>query len=122
MWGRKEKEMLEMWADLLEQIEQIPRNPHRSLRPRNDVQVNEENGTITLTAELAGVGKDEVNIEVSDKTVTIEAKSDKKKFNWERTFDFELYPDSTKATMVNGILDITIDKKAKASVKKIDIE
>jgi len=126
MWGRRDKEMLDMWADLLHQIESLPRAGQDSkfwngLRS-NDVQVNEENGTVTITAELAGVGKDEVNIEVSNRTVTIEAKSDKKTFDWDRTFNYELDPDSTQATMVNGILDMSIEKKEKTSAKKIEIE
>ena len=111
---------MDMWADLLNQIEQVPR-PSR-FQQRNDVQVNEENGTVTITAELAGVGKDEVNVEVSNRTVTVEAKNDKKTFNWDRTFEFELDPDSTKATMVNGILDMSIEKKEKTSAKKVKIE
>ena len=115
-----------MWADLLHQIESLPRAGQdrkfwNGLRS-NDVQVNEENGTVTITAELAGVGKDEVNIEVSNRTVTIEAKSDKKTFDWDRTFNYELDPDSTQATMVNGILDMSIEKKEKTSAKKIEIE
>jgi HSP20 family protein len=120
MWDRQTRDMMDMWADLLNQIEQVPR-PSR-FQPRNDVQVNEENGTVTITAELAGVGKDEVNVEVSNRTVTIEAQNDKKTFNWDKTFEFELDPDSTQATMVNGILDMSIEKKEKTSAKKVKIE
>jgi len=121
MWNRREKDMLDMWVDLLNTIEL----ESRYTRPdflRNDVQVNEENGTLTITAELAGVGKDEVNVEVSSSTVSIDASTDKKNFNWNRSFDYELDPESTKATMVNGILDLVIEKKEKTSSKKIEIE
>ena len=31
-------------------------------------------------------------------------------------------PESVKATMVNGILDMTIEKKEKTSAKKVEIE
>jgi HSP20 family protein len=120
MWDRQTRDMLEMWQDLLDQIEAVPR-PSR-FQQRNDVQVNEENGTLTITAELAGVGKDEVNVEVSNRTVSIEAKNEKKTFKWDKTFDYELDPDSTEATMVNGILDMSIEKKEKTSAKKIEIE
>jgi len=126
MWDRNTREMMEMWADLLNEIEMVGRNPNtrttRFSAQRNDVQVNEENGTITITAELAGLDKDQVDIEVSNRTVTIKADSERKNFTWDRTFTYEVDPESVKATMVNGILDMSIEKKEKTSAKKIEIE
>jgi HSP20 family protein len=123
MYGRDADRMLDMWMDLLSQIEQVPSGRHAiSTLRRNDVSVNEENGTITITAELAGLDKEQVDVEVSNRTVTIVANSDRKNFKWEETFKGELDPDSTKATMVNGILDLVIEKKEKTSAKKISIE
>ena len=123
MYGRDADRMLEMWMDLLSQIEQVPSGRHAiSTLKRKDVQVNEENGTITITAELAGLDKEQVDVEVSSRTVTIVANSERKNFKWEETFKFELDPESTKATMVNGILDLVIEKKEKTSAKKIEIE
>ena len=109
-----------MWMDLLNEIENAPIYPTSSVR--KDVQVSEENGTITITAELAGLDKDQVDIEVSSRTVTITAESERKNLNWNQTFGFEMDPDSIKATMVNGILDLTIEKKEKTSAKKVEIE
>ena len=123
MWNRRDRDMLDMWVDLLAQIEELPSKPNMNpLRRRNDVSVNEENGTVTITAELAGLDKDQVDVEVSNRTVTIVANSDRKNFKWEENFKGELDPESTKATMVNGILDLVIEKKEKTSSKKIEIE
>jgi len=123
MYGRDGDRMLDMWMDLLAQIEKVPSGHHAlSTIRRNDVSVNEENGTITITAELAGLDKEQVDVEVSSRTVSIAANSDRKNFRWEETFKFELDPESTKATMVNGILDLVIEKKEKTSAKKIEIE
>ena len=123
MYGRDADRMLDMWMDLLSQREQVPSGRHAiSTLKRKDVQVNEENGTITITAELAGLDKEQVDVEVSNRTVTIVANSERKNFKWEETFRFELDPESTKATMVNGILDLVIEKKEKTSAKKIEIE
>ena len=120
---RRDRDMLDMWMDLLQQIEELPSKPNMNpLRRRNDVSVNEENGTVTITAELAGLDKDQVDVEVSNRTVTIVANSDRKNFKWEENFKGELDPESTKATMVNGILDLVIEKKEKTSSKKIEIE
>tara|TARA_R100000664_G_C2670082_1_gene82494 strand:+ start:90 stop:461 length:372 start_codon:yes stop_codon:yes gene_type:complete len=123
MWNRRDRDMLDMWVDLLNQIERLPSQPHMNpLRQRNDVSVNTENGTVTITAELAGLDKEQVDVEVSNRAVTIVANSDRKNFKWEETFKFELDPESTKATMVNGILDLSIEKKEKTTAKKIEIE
>ena len=123
MYGRDADRMMDMWLDLLSQIEQVPSGRHAiSTLTRKDVQLNEENGTITITAELAGLDKDQVDVEVSNRTVTIVANSERKNFKWEETFKFELDPESTKATMVNGILDLVIEKKVKTSAKKVEIE
>jgi len=123
MWNRRDRDMLDMWVDLLAQIEELPSKPNMNpLRHRNDVSVNTENGTVTITAELAGLDKEQVDVEVSNRTVTIAANSDRKNFKWEETFKFELDPESNKATMINGILDLSIEKKEKTSAKKIEIE
>tara|TARA_R100000988_G_scaffold75508_1_gene39982 strand:+ start:758 stop:1126 length:369 start_codon:yes stop_codon:yes gene_type:complete len=122
MFGR-DKDMLDMWMDLLAQIEKVPSGQHAlSTLRKSDVSVSDENGTITITAELAGLDKDQVDVEVSSRTVTIVANSDRKNFKWEENFKGELDPESTKATMVNGILDLVIEKKEKTSSKKIEIE
>jgi len=121
MYGRDADRMLDMWMDLLSQIEQVPSGRHAlSTLSRKDVSVNEENGTISITAELAGLDKDQVDVEVSSRTVTIN--SERKNFKWEETFKYELDPESTKATMINGILDLVIEKKEKTSAKKVEIE
>ena len=123
MWNRRDRDMLDMWVDLLAQIEELPSKPNMNpLRHRNDVSVNTENGTVTITAELAGLDKEQVDVEVSNRTVNVVANSDRKNFKWEETFKFELDPESTKATMVNGILDLSIENNQNTSAKKIEIE
>jgi len=116
----REHNLLDMWMDLLNEIENAPVYP--TTTTRKDVQVSEENGTVSITAELAGLDKDQVDIEVSNRTVTIQAESDRKNFSWDKTFTYEIDPESVQATMVNGILDMTIEKKEKTSAKKVEIE
>ena len=121
MWDRNTDRMMEMWLDLLDHIERPMRYTRVSPR-RSDVSVTDENGTVCITAELAGINKDEVDINVSSRTINVEAQSERKNFNWKKTFDYEIDPESVKATMVNGILDITIEKKEKTSAVKVEIE
>tara|TARA_Y100000356_G_scaffold51895_1_gene41670 strand:- start:442 stop:819 length:378 start_codon:yes stop_codon:yes gene_type:complete len=125
MWRGRDRELLEMWSDLLSAIEEVPHYTTRyasGLNTNRDVQVNEENGTITITAELAGLDKSQVDVEVSNRSVIITAESEKKEFAWDRTFTYEIDPESVEATMVNGVLDMTIEKKEKTSAKKVEIK
>ena len=122
MFRGRDRELLEMWQDLLGAIEMVEVPRYTRQTPNKNVQVDEQNGTITITAEMAGVDKEHVDIEVSNRTVTIKAESERKNFEWDRTFDYEIDPESVKATMVNGILDMTIEKKSKTSAKKVEIK
>ena len=122
MFRGRDRELLEMWQDLLGAIEMVEVPRYTRQTPNKNVQVDEQNGTITITAEMAGVDKEQVDIEVSNRTVTIKAESERKNFEWDRTFDYEIDPESVKATMVNGILDMTIEKKSKTSSKKVEIK
>tara|TARA_R100001163_G_scaffold64753_1_gene59761 strand:- start:799 stop:1167 length:369 start_codon:yes stop_codon:yes gene_type:complete len=122
MFRGRDRELLEMWQDLLGAIEMVEVPRYTRQTPNKNVQVDEQNGTITITAEMAGVDKEQVDIEVSNRTVTIKAESERKNFTWDRTFDYEIDPESVKATMVNGILDMTIEKKSKTSAKKVEIK
>jgi len=122
MFRGRDRELLEMWQDLLGAIEMVEVPRYSRETPNKNVQVDEQNGTITITAEMAGVDKEQVDIEVSNRTVTIKAESERKNFTWDRTFDYEIDPESVKATMVNGILDMTIEKKSKTSAKKVEIK
>ena len=122
MFRGRDRELLEMWQDLLGAIEMVEVPRYTRSNPNKNVQVDEQNGTITITAEMAGVDKEQVDIEVSNRTVTIKAESERKNFTWDRTFDYEIDPESVKATMVNGILAMTIEKKSKTSAKKVEIK
>ena len=125
LFSGRDKELLEMWHDLLQSIEEIelpiatPR--YKAGRPNKNVFVEEQNGTISITAEMAGMDRKQVDVEVSNRSVTIKAESEKlqKNFTWDRTFDYEIDPNSVKATMVIGILDMTIEKKSKTSAIKV---
>ena len=124
--SRDVENMLDMWLDLLEQISpQQKDNPFRRViqRPERQPQidVDDQNGKVSITAELAGFGKDDVELEVSESKVSINAKSEKKNYDWSRRFEC-LDPESVSATMNNGILDVVVEKKEKTSAKRVEIQ
>jgi HSP20 family protein len=119
--SRDIEHVLDMWLDLLEQISPQRIIPAMAAQRKPDVDVEEHNGTISLTVELAGFGKDDVELDVSSNKVSIKAKSEKKDYDWYRKFE-GLDPESVSATMSNGILDVVIEKKEKTSAKRVDIQ
>ena len=101
------------------------------------VDIYEKDNTIVVNAELPGIPKEDVSVNITGKLVTIggERKTDQEinekncyrrersygKF--ERTFSlpFEAKVDTVKATFVNGILKLEIPKPEEQIAKKITI-
>lgn len=101
------------------------------------VDVIEEESAYTIKADIPGLAKEDVHVEVQDNTLTIrgekhEEKEEKGKryFRKERTYgsftrSFHLPEnvdvEAIKATHKEGILELTIPKKEQEKPKRIDI-
>ena len=82
-----------------------------------------ESGDVYLAEfELAGFTKKDVDIKVTDNTLTIEAKSEDRKKSF-KLFLYDLVSeDHITASLKNGLLSITLPKKEVTATKKIDIK
>ena len=104
------------------------------LRPA--VDIFEDAAAITLKADLPGVSKEHLHIEVDGETLTIEGNVEVKKADtatalyadvtgtrYVRSFSLskELAKDKIKAEMKNGELSLIIPKRASAQPRKIEI-
>jgi HSP20 family protein len=105
--------------------------------PRVDME--ETDDAVRLTAELPGVDKDNIDISVTDDTITLkgekrqeEEKKEKGYYKVERSYGSfqrsfylpcEIDADNVNAAFKNGVLTITLPKSAAAreSVKKIPV-
>jgi len=102
-------------------------------------ELKEDNDNYYINAELAGVNKEDINLDISDNKVSIRAekKEEKEENNKKSHFSeiyygsfFQSYPlstpvdvDNVKATFKNGVLRLKIPKLVNnEKVKKIDIE
>jgi len=101
------------------------------------VDIYEKDNTIVINAELPGVAKEDISVDIKGKLVTLggERKSDeeineencyrreRRYGKFERTFNlpFEVNGDSVKATYDNGILKLEIAKPEAQVAKKITI-
>ncbi len=108
--------------------------------PRVKVDVAEKNGAYKVTAELAGVKKDDIKVAVDGAQVTLEAEvkqekeaqaADERVLHTERTYGKvmrsftlpqEIDEAKVEAKFRDGILELTLPKKAAAQRKQITIQ
>ncbi len=107
--------------------------------PRVKVDVVEKNGAYKVTAELAGVKKEDINVSIDGAQVTLsaevkqekEAAQDERVLHTERvygkvtrTFTLPQEVDEAKAEAKfrDGILELTLPKKQAAQRKQISIQ
>jgi HSP20 family protein len=107
--------------------------------PRIKVDVAEKNGAYTVTAELAGVKKDDIQVTIDGAEVTLSAEvkrekevtQDERVLHAERTFgkvsrSFTLPQEvdeaKAEARFRDGVLELTLPKKAAAARKQVTIQ
>ena len=107
--------------------------------PRAKVDVAEKNGAYTVTAELAGVKKEDIQVTIDGAEVTLSAEvkrekevtQDERVLHTERTFgkvsrSFTLPQEvdeaKAEAKFKDGVLELTLPKKAAAARKQVTIQ
>jgi HSP20 family protein len=107
--------------------------------PRMKVDVAEKNGAYTVTAELPGVKKEDIQVTIDGAEVTLTAEvkrekevaNDERVLHTERTFgkvsrSFSLPQEvdeaKAEAKFRDGVLELTLPKKAAAARKQVTIQ
>ena len=110
-----------------------------AVAPRMKVDVAEKNGAYLVTAEVPGVKKEDIHVSVDGAQVTLEAElkqegevgKDERVLHVERaygkamrsfTLPQELDEDKVEAKYLDGVLELTLPKKAAAPRKQITIQ
>ncbi|HEX5673135.1 MAG TPA: archaeal heat shock protein Hsp20, partial [Nitrososphaeraceae archaeon] len=93
-------------------------------QPLVDTSINEKENTMIITAEMPGITKEDVKVTMEEGLVKIHAEKGNKKYHTELPVDNELDADSTKASYINGVLELRIQfkKPLKAKSKEIKVE
>ncbi|MCV0440480.1 MAG: Hsp20/alpha crystallin family protein [Hydrogenophaga sp.] len=112
-----------------------PRQSEAALTPPVDV-IEDANG-ITLYADLPGVSRDKLNLQVESDTLTIEGESDLAapqgltsshtevglaRFRRAFTLSKELDTERVEAELAQGVLKLRIPKAAHAQPRRIDVK
>ncbi len=125
MFGRDAERMMDMWMDLLNEIERIPTKiPSRPfMQKRKEIGSVEDRDTeLVLSADLPGIEKEDIELKVDSHSIAFSAKTEERNYDYGQSFDFELNPEEVKATFVNGVLDVVVKKSEGTQGKTIKIE
>lgn len=74
---------------------------------------------VSITMELPGVDKTDINVHMTDEELEISVDNERRKYHKRVKLPAKVDPKTTKATYTNGILDVTVQKRApgKAGLK-----
>jgi HSP20 family protein len=82
----------------------------------------DKNGEITVTVDMPGVAKKDIEMHVDKHIVKVEASTEDRDYSFSKKFTPELNPDKVEAKFNNGVLDIKIQKAEESKGKKISIK
>lgn len=101
------------------------RPSHRGIEPSGGreplVDVMDEKDRYKIYAELPGVDKEKIKLDVADDSVEIKT-NDEKKFYKMISLESSVDPDSARASYNNGVLTIELNKKEMRKGKEVKIE
>lgn len=92
--------------------------------PLIDTSVDKKRNTLRITAEMPGLNKQDIKVQVREGLVSIHADKGEKKYHTELPVEHELDENSAKATYVNGILELTfkLSDHPKARRKEVKVD
>ena len=100
----------------------VEQNENEIRQPFVDTNFNKKENTYVITAEMPGLTKEDIKVNVSQQTVTISAEHAGKKYHTEIPFDVELDDTSARATYTNGIVELKIKPKEQPKHKSKEIK
>lgn len=78
----------------------------------------ERDEEISVIVELPGIGKEDINLDASEDSLTIDVDTEKRKYHKKIELPSKVKNDSAKATYKNGVLEIKLKKLEKKKSEK----
>ena len=102
---------------MLKQSHNIPLLPEGEPTISEEVEpltdIIEADNDVSITVELPGVEKDDIDLNVTDNALEIKVDTPQRKYQKTLDLPCDVKPKTTKATYKNGILDVVINRKEK---------
>jgi len=86
------------------------------------VDVHESDEELRLVADLPGVSKEAIDLRCDGRTVTIEARGDRREYSERVRLPAPVDEHSASATFNNGVLEVTFDRTDDQTTTDIDVE
>jgi len=117
------------WTGLENEIDRLFESTLSSFAgaPRNQfpVDVYEDRDNTYVRAELPGVSRDDINVEMVEDALSITAqhKEDEESFSFSRTLALpaHVHADKVSANYENGLLTVILPKREEAKPRKISV-
>lgn len=118
------------WAGLESEIDRLFESTLTgfagSARNQFPVDVYEDRDNTYVRAELPGVNRDDINVEMVEDTLTITAQhkeDDEESFSFSRTLALpdHVHTDKVSAAYEDGVLTVTLPKREEAKPKKVNV-
>lgn len=95
------------------------RSPEIAVEGREPItDVLEHEDKVTVTCELPGVEKEDIQVFATETRLTIRVDTPARKYRKEVELPARCKPDSTEATFKNGVLDVTVQKERSSPPKE----
>ena len=78
--------------------------------------------SLLVYAELPGVDKKDIQLSVTDESLTISVDRENRRYYKEVSLPTKVKPETAKAKYKNGVLEVTFEKALKQSKKQIKVE
>jgi HSP20 family protein len=85
-------------------------------------EIIEGDEEITVTAEIPGVNKEDIDLRVTNRNLEIKVDTSQRKYHKKLDLPCDVIPNTTKATYKNGVLDVIMKRKEKSEGQKVNIE
>ena len=122
-------EIMDAWMDMMNMPISNAMNQHAtkmavpSMRDTKDIgDWEDKNGEITLTIDMPGVQKKDIELNIDTHKVSVKAETKERDYSFEKRFEAMMNPDKVDAKFNNGVLDIKIQKAEEYKGKKVTIK
>lgn len=93
-----------------------------SREPFVETLVDDKENVLKVVAEMPGITKEDIQLEVRDNTLVIKAQNKERKYDTEVPLETPVESSETKASYNNGVLEVKLKLKSPAKPKGVSVK